>query len=78
MKTLIGILLVVGGIAFGLWAGVWWALIGGIIQIINEVRAPELSAAVVAYGVAKIMLSGVIGWLASIVLLVPGMAILQD
>jgi hypothetical protein len=73
----IGLLLVLAGFAFGLYAGVWWAFIGGIVDIINEVRAHELSALNVAIGVAKIFFAGLIGWFAAMLLIVPGLAFLD-
>jgi len=57
------ILAVVGG----LWAGIWWAFIGGIIQLIEAVKAPELEAAQVAFGVARIFFAGLIGWITFVV-----------
>lgn len=78
MKAIVGLCLVLGGIAFGLYAGVWWALIGGIVDVITEIRAPELSALNVAIGVAKVLLCGVIGQVAAVVLIAPGVALLRD
>lgn len=78
MKGFIGLLLIVAGVAFGLYAGVWWAFIGGIVQIIEQVRAPELSAMSVAIGVAKVFFAGGIGAVAAFVCIIPGAAMLQD
>lgn len=74
----VGVLLILAGAAFGLYAGVWWAFIGGIVDILNEVRAPELSALNVAIGVAKVVFSGLIGWVSGMLLMVPGVALLKD
>lgn len=74
----VGVLLILAGAAFGLYAGVWWAFIGGIVDILNEVRAPELSSINVAIGVAKVVFSGFIGWVSGMLLMVPGVAMLQD
>jgi hypothetical protein len=72
-----GILLILAGAAFGLYAGLWWAFIGGIVDILNEVRAPELSSINVAIGVAKVVFSGLIGWASGMLLMVPGVALLR-
>ena len=77
MRTIIGMLLVLGGVVFGVWAGVWWALIGGIIDVINQVRAEHLDAIAVAIGVAKIMFAGAIGYAAMFLLAVPGWALVM-
>lgn len=71
-----GVVMMVAGIALGLYAGIWWAFIGGIVDVITEVRAEQLSAMGVAIGVAKVLFSGVIGWLSAALLLVPGYAVL--
>lgn len=62
MKNGIAIGVLVIGILLGLYSGIWWAFIGGIIQIIEQVRAVELNSLQVALGVLKIMLSGFIGY----------------
>lgn len=78
MKALIGFVLIIAGIAFGVWAGVWWAFIGGIVDVIEQVRAPELSALAVATGLAKVMFAGVIGYVAGAVVILPGYLMLND
>jgi hypothetical protein len=78
MKAIIGLLLVILGIACGLYAGIWWAFIGGIVDVITEVRAPDLSALNVAIGVAKILFAGLIGWVAAMVLILPGVAFIKS
>jgi len=78
MKAGIGLLLMVAGIVLGLWAGVWWAFIGGIVDIIQQVRAPELSALTIAVGVAKIVFAGAIGAFSAMLLVIPGYVMLKD
>jgi hypothetical protein len=78
VKHFFGSALVVAGIAVGLYVGVWWAFIGGIIDVIVEVRAPELDAMNVAVGVAKVMFSGVIGWIAGILFVLPSAMMFKD
>lgn len=76
--AIVGLLMIIAGIVFGLWAGIWWAFIGGIVDIINEVRAPDLSAINVAIGVAKIFFAGLIGWAAAALLILPGSYIVKN
>ena len=78
MKAIAGLVMLVGGVIFGLWAGIWWAFIGGIVDVISAIRAPELVAMDVAIGVAKIMFAGLIGYLAGILLALPGVALLKN
>jgi hypothetical protein len=78
MKTVIGIIMVVGGIACGIYAGLWWAFIGGICDVIGAIRADELIAMDVAIGVAKVLFAGLIGWASAALLLLPGFFMVQD
>jgi uncharacterized membrane protein len=78
MKTLIGIVLIIAGIALGLYLGVWVMFIGGIVDIIDQIKSPELSAMAVAWGVVKIVFAGFIGWLVALILILPGIGMVAD
>ena len=77
MKVL-GLILILAGIAAGLYCGIWWAFIGGIVAVIEQIRAPHLDALAVAIGVARIFFAGFIGWCSAMLLILPGMAMLRD
>jgi len=68
----------IAGVAFGVYAGLWWAFIGGIVDVISAIRAPELVAMDVAIGVAKVMFAGVIGGVCGIIAVFPGYALLKS
>lgn len=78
MKMIIGLVLVAVGLVSGFYAGLWWAFIGGSLDVIRELRAPELDAMNVAISIAKVVLAGLIGWLAASVAMIPGIALLQS
>ena len=78
MRDIIGIGLIIVGIIFGIYAGIWWAFIGGIVDIIEQVRAEDLSAIAVAIGVVKILFAGVIGWGCAFILIIPGRYMIKD
>jgi hypothetical protein len=78
MKNVIGMALILAGIVCGLYAGVWWAFIGGIINVIEAVRAEELVASHVAIGVGKVVFAGVIGWASAVAFALPGLAMMQS
>jgi hypothetical protein len=79
MKTLLGVLLILGGIALGTYLGLWVCFIGGIIQIVNAIKAPgAIHAGIIAGGVVKIVFAGFIGQLSAALLIVPGAAMLND
>lgn len=70
--------MIVAAIVLGLWAGVWWAFIGGIVDVIEQFKAADTSALGVAIGVAKVFFAGFIGWLAFALLAIPGMALVES
>ncbi len=60
---LIGFLIMIIGITFGLgmlYLGIRVMFIGGIIDIINQVKAVTTDAVVVAFAIAKILFAGII------------------
>jgi hypothetical protein len=78
MKTFLGIALVIIGLCAGLYFGLWWAFIGGIVALIQAIKAPELSAMLVALDIARIVLASAIGTLCAVVFIVPGMTLLRQ
>ena len=78
MKAILGVLMIIAGVAFGVYAGLWWAFIGGIVDVISAIRAPELVAMNIAIGVAKVMFAGVIGGVCGLVAVAPGYALLYS
>ena len=78
MKAAIGLLLVLFGIVFGVWAGLWWAFVGGIMQIVAAVQASPVPGADIAWGIVKIIFAGAIGGVSAMLLIIPGAAMLND
>lgn len=78
IKIIFGMALAIAGIALGLWVGVWWAFIGGIVDVIQAIRAPELVANDLAIGVAKVLFASPIGSIAGLALVLPARAIVQS
>lgn len=78
MKKIFGILLIICGVAFGLYAGLWWAFIGGIVDVIQASRAPELVPMDVAIGVVKVLFAGAIGGISGVVAIAPGYVLLRN
>ena len=60
------------GVALAAYVGVWVCFIGGIVDVIEAIRAETLIAMDVAIGVAKVMFAGVLGALAGVVPFVLG------
>jgi hypothetical protein len=69
MKKWIGLLLMVAAIFCGLYVGLWVFFIGGIVDIIDEIKSPEFTSGFpIAWGILKIFLSSVAGWTVAIVM----------
>ncbi len=77
MKPILGILLVLAGIAAGLYFGLWWAFIGGIVVIVEQIRATNLDAMTLALGIARVIFASAIGWLSAMVCIIPGLALIK-
>ena len=71
----ISIFLIIAGIFIGLYMGLWWALVGGVLLIIEQIRAEQVQVLQVAYGVFRIFFAGLIGYLSAILVVFPGMAL---
>ena len=79
MRTAIGIGLIIVGVIIGLYCGLYWAFIGGIIAVIEEIRTPgELDAMVISWNIARIVFSGFIGHIVGIIFIVPGYIMAND
>lgn len=62
MKTVLGILIIIGGIALGIWIGIWICLVGGIIQIVEALKATPVSSWGIAWGIVRVLLTSLAGW----------------
>ncbi len=75
-KLITGIVLMVLGAILGLYVGLWVCFIGGIVDVIDQIRAENLEAMVVAWGIAKVIFAGFFGYLSAAVLMLPGYALI--
>ncbi len=62
MNTIIGILLIVGGVILGLYVGIWVCFIGGIVDIIHCIQNEDFAAMILAIGIAKVVFAWFAGW----------------
>ncbi len=67
MQTIIGVLLLVGGVVLGLYVCIWVCFIGGIIDVIHCVQTEDFVAMTLAIGIAKIVFAGLAGWISAII-----------
>ena len=72
MKPIIGFIMIIFGVLLGLYVGIWVCFVGGIVQIIEQIRAEQLIAMKVAIGIARVFFAGLIGTLCAYVFVIPG------
>jgi len=77
MKHILGFVLVVLGIALGLYVGGYLMFYGGIIQVIGGIKAGWI-AGTIAIGIIRIGLCSAVGWFAFSVLFIPGSLLLES
>jgi hypothetical protein len=78
MKVIAGLLCVLAGLVLGVYVGLWLCFIGGIVDIINAVKATEIVATAIAFGIVKVVFAGLFGWLAGVVPMLFGVALIQS
>ena len=74
----VGLGLIVLGVIVGLYVGFWVCLIGGIVQVIEAVRAKDLIAFEVAVGVARIFFAGLAGYVSALLFIIPGYGMFEE
>ena len=78
MKELIGLIIGLAGITLGLYVGIWLCFIGGIVDIIGQIRAETLAEMAVAWGVAKVLCSSLFGSLCALPFMLLSQLLLDD
>lgn len=63
MKRILGVLIIILGLGFGLYVGVWKCLILGIVGIIDAFRSPaSITSMHLAISIVKVLFAGFFGW----------------
>ena len=78
MRTIIGVGIMLGGVLFGVYIGIWVMFIGGIVQVIEQIRAEDLKALSVAIGVAKVFFATPVGVICGLIPIGIGRIIISD
>lgn len=76
-RNFIGVILIIVGLGLAVYAGLWWAFICGIIQVVEAVKATPVEALDLALGIARICFAGFIGVITAVVAVFPGWAMLK-
>ena len=78
MKTLIGIGLIILGIGLGLYVGLYLCFIGGIVAIVEAIKATPIESLGIAFGIVRIVFAALLGWLVGFLPLVFGLGVLKS
>jgi hypothetical protein len=72
LRKTAGILLCLAGAVAGVWFGVVWGLVGGIILAVHAFEASPVNAGDATWGIVRAVLCELIGLGAFLVLFLPG------
>ena len=78
MKIILGVILILAGVAVGLYVGVWLCFIGGIIQIVDAIKTTPTEGFEIAIGILRVVFAGVAGVLSAFIAIFPGWAMLNS
>jgi hypothetical protein len=78
MKALLGFLLILAGIALGIYIGFWAMFVGGIVGLVNIFKSGAIEAMPIALNIAKIIFASFVGVISAYVLIIPGYVLMND
>lgn len=76
-NKILGFLLITVGIFLGFYLGGWICLVGGIVEVFNEIRAESPVPLKLAIGIAKIMCFGLVGVVSFWIFALPGIILME-
>lgn len=74
-RVVLGILTLIVAIPTGLYVALWVCLVGGIVEIVEALKATPVNSMGIAVGILRVMLTGISGWLSVFLLLAVAKAI---
>lgn len=75
MKMILGVLVILAGVIAGIYVGVWVMFIGGIVMIVDAIKANPVDGVDIGLGLLRVCFSAVAGWLTVIFTVTVGAAI---
>ncbi len=79
MKTVLGVLMCLAGVALGLYVGIWLCLVGGFVSIIDGARAAgQADAGMIAWGIIRVLFASALGTISAYVLIIPGYVLINS
>ena len=61
MRKTLGMITMIASVALGLYVGIWWAFIGGIVHIIELIQGKEVVAIELAITIVKVFGASALG-----------------
>ncbi len=71
----LGVVIAISGILFGLYAGLWVMFVGGIVQMVEAFKVTPINSMDVAIGVVRIVFAAPVGWACFVISLIFGKAL---
>ena len=66
MWQVLGVIIMALGVITGLWVALWWGWIGGIVQVVDGIKANPTDAMEIAIGIVRVLFANfvgaVVGW----------------
>ena len=78
MIKFVGLLLILLGLGLFGYVGLYLCFIGGIVQIIEAFKVADINAWDIAWGIVRILSTGLAGWLSAILPLSFGIGCLKS
>ena len=75
MRNFFGMIMILAGVALGLYMGLWICMIGGIVDMVNNFPHDVVG---VLWGAVKFFFSGLAGYASAFLLIAPGAVMLED
>ncbi|MNL99721.1 hypothetical protein D3C76_02080 [compost metagenome] len=76
LKKILGIISIIFGIVSGLYVGLWWAFIGGIIQLVDAFNSSPIVGKDIAVGFARVFLATTVGELIAGLFIMAGITLI--
>jgi ABC-type microcin C transport system permease subunit YejE len=63
IRIIIGCIIMIMGLIVGVYIGIWECFIGGIVDVIEQLKTQNINSLSIALGIAKVTFSGLFGFI---------------
>lgn len=63
MRNVLGLLIIIASVLFGVYVGGWVLFVGGIVQVIEAIKATPVEALGIAVGILRVVVAMAVGTL---------------